>query len=493
MLDILDPETKYGNVIEIPNEDYFDLMGDYEFLGWSTSEYSFGDPIPSIEFEGGEILNVDDLAAYENSGNITFYAVIVESGYTYTKNVVEATFEKDGYIDFTCNEDPSKSYRQTISKNSLFYSYIEDVYVINGRGTVITTTIAQGSIKINETITVVLKDGTVRNDVVIKGIEVNNKTRSSAMAGENVGILVDLDKDTLQRGGFMCEQGKAIHTDSIYARAYVPTKDEGGRHSAFFVNYRPQFVIGGITYTCIVTGIYDIYTGEVVETGLPGNTYILKIQVPENAGYTFYTWVGKEHTTKESDKVTTQLEVVARTDAQYEEYMQYCDVRVDLQDGSDLKYYRVSRDALVKDLPRPTREGYTFLGWADQADLYLDLEIYELMDSDNAIYYSTLRPIGKLYAQWLKNDLIVESSEIKTGRGVVAYGTANTDIYLMDEAIIFTGTDFIYGSSYIVTNIIINGKSVEPATAGTENAGIVIRGLENELPEGSIIMIKKKS
>ncbi len=63
----------------------------------------------------------------------------------------------------------------------------------------------------------------------------------------------------------------------------------------------------------------------------------------------------------------------------------------------------------------------------------------------------------------------------------------------MDEAIIFTGTDFIYGKNSIVTYINVNGKSVETAAAGTENAGIIIRGLEDPLPEGSIIMIKKKS
>ncbi len=153
----------------------------------------------------------------------------------------------------------------------------------------------------------------------------------------------------------------------------------------------------------------------------------------------------------------------------------------------------MSRDALVKDLPRPTREGYTFLGWADQDELYLDMEIYELVDSEDAIDYSTLRPRGKLYAQWLKHDLIVESSELIPGRGIAAYGTANSDISLMDEAIIFTGTDFIYGSSYVVSYINVNGKSVDTAAAGTENAGIIIRNLEDLLPEGSIIMIKKKS
>ena len=63
----------------------------------------------------------------------------------------------------------------------------------------------------------------------------------------------------------------------------------------------------------------------------------------------------------------------------------------------------------------------------------------------------------------------------------------------MDEAIIFTGTDFIYGKNYVVTYINVNGKSVDPVAAGTENAGIIIRGLEDLLPEGSIIMIKKKS
>jgi hypothetical protein len=63
----------------------------------------------------------------------------------------------------------------------------------------------------------------------------------------------------------------------------------------------------------------------------------------------------------------------------------------------------------------------------------------------------------------------------------------------MDEAIIFTGTDFIYGSSYVVSYINVNGKSVDTAAAGTENAGIIIRSLEDLLPEGSIIMIKKKS
>jgi len=245
-LDSIYPIVRYGEQVEIPDASYFDLEGgDYRFLGWSTSEYSLGDEIPEIAYEGGENINVDALAVYEELGYITLYAVIVESNYTYSTTIVDATFEMDGYIDYTCEENPSKNYRQIISKNSLFYAYVYDVYNITNKGTVIVTTIEQGSINEGDRISIVLKDGTIQDDVIIEGIELNSTTVQTAQAGDEVGLLVNIDKNSIQRGCLICEKGKALHTNTIYVKAQCFSKEDGGRTLPFFLNYRPQIVIGG--------------------------------------------------------------------------------------------------------------------------------------------------------------------------------------------------------------------------------------------------------
>ena len=483
--DILDTTNiKYGKTIEIPDESYFDLeSGNYELLGWSATEYSFGDPIPTIVFEGGETLKVDDLTEYENNGLIALYAVIVESGYTYSKNIVEATFEENGYIEYICNEDSSKSYTQTISKETLFYSYIDEVFTIADRGTVITTTISQGELNIGDKITIILKDGTVRNNVVVKSIEMYKKVIQTAKAGDSVGILIDIDKNDLSVGGLICENGKEIHTNTVYVKAYVLTKDEGGRQTPFFINYKPNLNIGGINHACVVTGIYDVITGEDVEMAMPGNSYMLKIEVPQNAAYSFYTWVGKQELITEGGRTVVRCDVVGRTELQYDEYMQYCDLRVDLQDGSTVKTYRVAKDLKLGQLDIPQREGYTFMGWCDDDTYYYDVEIYELMNDESVSYYS--RYNRTIYAQWIKNDIVAASSGIIDGRGVTATtNVLNTTINLTDKVKIYTGTEFI---DSVITGIIVGGSYLESATAGTENVTVLLRGLNNTLPVGSVI------
>ena len=487
-LDSLEPAVRYGQKIVIPDESYFDLHdGDYEFLGWTTSEYSFGDAIPEIAFEGGETVNVDALAPYDNASVIKLYAVIVESGYTYTKTVVEPTFEKDGYIDFVCNENPEKSYRQTISKNTLFYSYVEEAFFVSERNiTAITTTIQQGSVNVGDTISVVLNDGTV-SDVIVEGIEMYHKPLTTAKAGDSVGLIVDIDKDSVSKGSLICAKGKVIHTDAIYVKAHVLSKDEGGRQNPFTYNYRPQILIGGQQNTCVITEIYNLYDNEATNLAYPGKDYVLKIEVPQGATYSFYTWIGQQHKILENNKTVITFEVVARTQAQYNEFLEFCDVKINLQDGSDLKYYHVPRTTLVSELPKPTREGYTFIGWADQDELYDDIDLYDLIGGDTVAYYSTLRTYSKLYAHWIKNDFIVKSSEKVTNKGVtITADVLNADIKLTDTVLVWTGDGFV---NSVVTGIFIGEKQYNDLTKGTENVTLLLRAVDDPLPEGSVLEI----
>lgn len=481
-------ETAYGNKITLPDASYFNLSSEYKFLGWSTCSYSFGDSIPSIDFSGGIEMPVDDFMDYAENGTINLHAIIIETKYTYTTTVVEPTLEYDGYIDYTCIEDVSKSYREVISNKSLFYAYVEDVFAITGRGTVIQTTIQQGTINVGDVITLVLKDGTIKNNVIIQGIDKNKQVVNSAKAGDIVGLLVDVDKNDIALGCFMCEKDKQIHTNTIYVNAHILTKDEGGRHSPFFINYAPQISIGNTTYACKVTALYDVY-GKTTDMILPGTDCMLKIEVPSGANYSFYTWVGQKHTLIEGGRTVANIEVVGRYEAQYNEYMSYCNVRIDLQDGNDLIYYHVASDSLVKDLPKPVREGYTFIGWGDQDELYDDIELYELVNTDEVINYSTRFPYSRLYAHWVKNDeFVVSGSYIIPSRGVTATTEhLGKDIAVGDNVIIVTKDGLL---QTIITGIEYNKKSdYKELEAGCDNVTVLLRGLDKKLDIGDVLVI----
>ena len=142
---------------------------------------------------------------------------------------------------------------------------IEDVFSISGRGTVATGRVEQGIVKTNDKIQIVgLRKEILETTAV--SLEMFNKTLDEARAGENVGILLrGVGKDDVQRGMVLCAPGTVTPHTKFKAAVYILTKEEGGRHTAFFSGYRPQFFFR----TTDVTGTMTLPDG--VEMVMPGD------------------------------------------------------------------------------------------------------------------------------------------------------------------------------------------------------------------------------
>ena len=149
---------------------------------------------------------------------------------------------------------------------------IEDIFSIEGRGTVVTGRIERGQIKLNEEIEIVGLRPTQKT--VVTGIEMFNKQLDSGMAGDNAGILLrGTKKDEVERGQVLAKPGSITPHTEFETEVYVLTKEEGGRHTPFFKGYKPQFYIR----TTDVTG--DVTLPEGQEMVMPGDTVKLVVKL----------------------------------------------------------------------------------------------------------------------------------------------------------------------------------------------------------------------
>jgi len=153
-----------------------------------------------------------------------------------------------------------------------FLMPIEDIFSIEGRGTVVTGRIERGIVKVNEEVEIVgMKDTT---KTVVTGVEMFNKQLDQGQAGDNAGILLrGTKKEDVERGQVLAKPGSITPHTEFEAEVYVLTKEEGGRHKPFFKGYKPQFYIR----TTDVTGEVEILGGA--EMVMPGDTVQLKIKL----------------------------------------------------------------------------------------------------------------------------------------------------------------------------------------------------------------------
>jgi len=153
-----------------------------------------------------------------------------------------------------------------------FMMSVEDVFSITGRGTVATGRIERGKVKVGEEIEIVGLEDTKKTTVT--GVEMFRKELGEGQAGDNVGLLLrGVEKEGVQRGHVLAKPGSITPHTICKAEIYVLTKDEGGRHTPFFNNYRPQFFFG----TADVTGVCTLNEG--VEMVMPGDNVQLKIEL----------------------------------------------------------------------------------------------------------------------------------------------------------------------------------------------------------------------
>jgi elongation factor Tu len=154
-----------------------------------------------------------------------------------------------------------------------FMMPVEDVFSIKGRGTVVTGRIERGVIDTGNQVDIVgLRDRSMNS--VVTGVEMFHKTLDEGQAGDNVGLLLrGIDRDEVERGMVIAEPGSITPHTKFLSEVYVLTREEGGRHKAFFTGYRPQFYIR----TMDVTGMVTLPEG--VEMVMPGDNVNLTVEL----------------------------------------------------------------------------------------------------------------------------------------------------------------------------------------------------------------------
>ena len=157
-------------------------------------------------------------------------------------------------------------------KDQPFLMPIEDVFSISGRGTVVTGRIERGIVKVGEEVEIVgIRDTT---KTTVTGVEMFRKLLDQGEAGDNVGCLLrGVDREGVERGQVLCKPGSIKPHKKFTAEAYILTKEEGGRHTPFFTNYRPQFYFR----TTDVTGVVTLPEGT--EMVMPGDNVTMSVEL----------------------------------------------------------------------------------------------------------------------------------------------------------------------------------------------------------------------
>ena len=224
-------------LLELVEMEVRELLSSYEFPG---------DEIPIIK---GSALNA--LVSESTDPNAPEYACI--------KELMDAV---DDYI-------PTPDRKADMP----FLMPVEDVFTISGRGTVATGRVERGQLKLSEEVEIVgLSDE--KKKTVVTGIEMFHKLLDYAEAGDNVGTLLrGVAKTEIERGQVLCKPGSIHPLTKFVGQVYVLTKDEGGRHTPFFNNYRPQFYFR----TTDVTGVITLPEGT--EMCMPGDNVDMNVEL----------------------------------------------------------------------------------------------------------------------------------------------------------------------------------------------------------------------
>ena len=227
-----------------------DLVDDEELL--ELVEMEVRELLSSYQFPG------DDIPIVKGSAKAATDGVNPEIG---EQRVLELMAAVDSYIP-----QPERPIDQP------FLMPVEDVFSISGRGTVVTGRVERGIVKVGEEVEIV----GIRpvQKTTCTGVEMFRKLLDQGQAGDNVGVLLrGTKREDVERGQVLCKPGSITPHTKFVAEAYILTKEEGGRHTPFFTNYRPQFYFR----TTDVTGIVQLKEG--VEMIMPGDNAELNVEL----------------------------------------------------------------------------------------------------------------------------------------------------------------------------------------------------------------------
>ena len=223
-------------LLELVEMEVAETLAEYEFP--EDSPIIKGSALKALEYDGDDI-NAPELAC-----------------------IWELMDAVDSYIP-TPERDDTKP----------FLMPVEDVFTITGRGTVATGRVERGQLKMNDTVEIVgLQDE--KRSTVVTGIEMFRKLLDYAEAGDNIGALLrGIQRTDIERGQVLCAPGSINPHTKFKGQVYVLTKDEGGRHTPFFNNYRPQFYFR----TTDVTGVINLPEGT--EMCMPGDNVVMDVEL----------------------------------------------------------------------------------------------------------------------------------------------------------------------------------------------------------------------
>jgi elongation factor Tu len=225
-----------------------DMVDDEEFI--ELVELDLRELLSRYEYPGDDIpiVRVSALKALEGDSE-------------WTPKILELMDAVDTYIP-----EPERKVDQP------FLMPVEDVFTIEGRGTVVTGRVERGTLKLNEEVEITgIRD---TRKTVVTGIEMFHKLMDSCQAGDNVGCLLrGVKREEVERGQVLAKPGSIKPHTNFKANVYVLTKDEGGRHTPFFSNYRPQFYMR----TTDVTGAIKLPEG--VEMCMPGDNVEMDVEL----------------------------------------------------------------------------------------------------------------------------------------------------------------------------------------------------------------------
>ena len=240
--DMVDDEE----LLELVELEIRELLSDYDFDG---------DSIPIVA--GSALKAIEALTTNPGMG---------KGEDSWVDKILALMDEVDGYIP-----------RPERDIDKPFLMAVEDVFSITGRGTVATGRIERGKVKVGETVELVgIKD---TRSSTVTGVEMFQKILEEGQAGDNVGLLLrGMQKDEIQRGMVLSKSGSITPHSKFESEVYVLKKEEGGRHTPFFKNYRPQFYIR----TTDVTGSIESFTaddGNVAEMVMPGDRIKMTVKL----------------------------------------------------------------------------------------------------------------------------------------------------------------------------------------------------------------------
>jgi len=252
--------------VNVPNRVGFlnkvDLVDDPELL--ELVEMEVRELLSNYEFDG------DNIPVIKGSATQALQASVDtnEEGY---KPIVELMEALD-----TAIPEPQRE------EDKPFLMPVEDVFSIKGRGTVGTGRIERGKVKVGDEVEIIglhMERGSKQSKTIVTGVEMFNKTLDSGIAGDNVGLLLrGVEKKDLERGQVLAAPGSITPHTKFMGEVYVLTKDEGGRHTPFFPNYRPQFYFRTTDVTGTIKNLMSREGGKA-EMCMPGDNIQMEVEI----------------------------------------------------------------------------------------------------------------------------------------------------------------------------------------------------------------------